>query len=272
MSAGPFSPSVNDLLRGFTDLYQASGTYSPRTVQLYTRDVSAFVRWLDGNRLIGREGPSSWFHAKHISAFMAWLEGRRISSNTRCRMFSSLRAFGQYLRGERLISRDPTRGLQPPAAETFLPKGLPRPSLKHLAGFAPSLEPLWIRDRAIVALILGTGSHVDELAHLDLKDLQVGERWVLLGRGWPRERRVAFGASWVEPLTEYIAVRDQLRPRFRASDALFLNRRGGRLTRRSMHRSVEKFLRAAGLRGNPRTLRQTYGIDLLRRTAIRWGL
>ncbi|MGH9376976.1 MAG: tyrosine-type recombinase/integrase, partial [Terriglobia bacterium] len=138
--------------------------------------------------------------------------------------------------------------------------------LDQIARDAETGDATLVRDRAILELLYASGLRVSELAGLNLRHIQIGEGMVLaLGKG-RKERIVPFGSKARNALVNYLPVRDKLLRDCRTSNsALFLNSKGGRLTTRSVHRIVRKYIRLSGLnlRVSPHSFRHAFASHLL---------
>jgi integrase/recombinase XerD len=180
-------------------------------------------------------------------------------------MVSAVRSFHRFLLREGVTDRDPTVGIVPPK----LPRSLPRPlsvdDVGRLLEAPPDAEPVGLRDRAILELLYGAGLRISELTGLDVDDLDLEEGSVrVLGKGG-KERDVPVGRFAREAATAYLT---RARPSFataRSRAALFLNQRGGRLTRQGCSQLLAKAVKAAGItrRVTPHTLRHSFATHLL---------
>jgi integrase/recombinase XerD len=180
-------------------------------------------------------------------------------------MLSTVRTFHRFVVREGLLEDDPTAGVVRPR----LPRALPHPlTVEEVGGIleAPRTEePAGLRDRAILELLYGAGLRVSELTSLDVDDLDLEAGSVrVFGKGG-KERDVPVGRMARDAVAAYLTRgRPALAgPRSRA--ALFLNARGGRLTRQSCSRLLEAHARASGIRRTvtPHDLRHSFATHLL---------
>lgn len=180
---------------------------------------------------------------------------------TRARKLSTLRSFAKYLRTSQVISRDPTEPLEAPFRRRNLPKSLNQPQTFELldqgdVGRTPK------RDRAILELIYSAGLRAAETVGLDLRDVDFKENSVrVVGKG-DKERIAFFGSTATQALNDYIESERTLPV---ATDALFTNDKGGRLTTRTVQKIVKRWALAVGLPPDtsPHTLRHTFATHLL---------
>jgi integrase/recombinase XerD len=200
-----------------------------------------------------------------VSASTHGPDGEPYRATTVARMLSTVRTFHRFVVREGLLEDDPTAGVVRPR----LPRALPHPlTVGEVAGIleAPRTEePAGLRDRAILELLYGAGLRVSELTSLDVDDLDLEAASVrVLGKGG-KERDVPVGRMARDAVAAYLTRgRPALAgPRSRA--ALFLNARGGRLTRQSCSRLLDAHARASGIRRTvtPHDLRHSFATHLL---------
>jgi integrase/recombinase XerC len=138
--------------------------------------------------------------------------------------------------------------------------------LDRIAEAVPASEPMLKRDRAILELLYASGLRVSELAGLDLRSVNFGDKLVLVRGKGRKERMVPFGRKAGEALETYLPVRERILMDNRTSaHALFLNARGRRLTTRSVDRLLKKYVKLYGpnVRVSPHGLRHAFASHLL---------
>jgi integrase/recombinase XerD len=206
-----------------------------------------------------------------VTAFVARLsssthhDGRPYRPSSVVRALSSVRSFHRFLLREGLSDGDPTSGVVRPRT----PRGLPRPVSvddvgRLLAAPRPS-TPEGARDRAVLETLYGAGLRVSELVGLDVDDVDLDEGSVrVLGKGG-KERDIPIGRYAREALAAYLTTARPALSTSRSRAALFLNRRGGRLTRQACWTILRRHARTAGIdkRITPHTLRHSFATHLL---------
>jgi integrase/recombinase XerC len=208
--------------------------------------------------------------ALHIRAYLASLFRDQKQKTSIARKLAAIRAFFKFLVREGVIASNPCLGVATPK----LPKTLPRimteeqtnGMLDRVAEAVPTGEPIMRRDRAILELLYASGLRVSELAGLDLRSLNFGDRMVLVRGKGRKERIVPFGRKAGQALEEYLPVRQRILAENKAAgQALFLNARGRRLTTRSVDRVVKKYVRLYGpnVHVSPHGLRHAFASHLL---------
>jgi integrase/recombinase XerC len=200
-----------------------------------------------------------------IRSFLARLHERGLKKVSAARKLAALRTFFRFLCREGVLERNPARALLSPRTERRIPVHLEEDEIQALLdvpgeGLAPC------RARAILELFYATGIRCGELVGLDVEDVDTGARMVrVLGKG-RKERVVPYGQPAARALQAYMSARAGTRP---TSDALFVNKRGGRLTDRYVrYIFANRFLQVAGVRRiSPHALRHSFATHLLERGA-----
>jgi integrase/recombinase XerD len=184
-------------------------------------------------------------------------------------MLVSLRSLYRFLVTEGHVRRDPTVTVGVPKQQRSLPKAIAREDVESLLEL-PGRDPIGRRDRAILETLYGSGARISELVDLDVDDVDLDEGSLLVraGKG-NKARRVPIGRLARKAITDYLAVaRPELArkaPAGTTKGALFLNARGGRLTRQGCWKILKGYADGAGLKGrvSPHTLRHSFATHLL---------
>lgn len=241
---------------------------STNTLAAYRRDLGRYVSFC-GSR--GVVAPNE-VRERTIRSFVAslsastWGEDEHpYGARSVARALSSVRSFHRFLLRERAVDRDPAVGV----AQPKLPRSLPHPlSVDEVAALLEVPDPtthVGMRDRAILELLYGSGLRISELVGLDVDDVDLEEGSVrVLGKGG-KEREVPLGRFGREAVEAY---ETRARPVFASATsrgALFLNQRGGRLTRQGCARLLSSYAGRAGIerRVTPHTLRHSFATHLL---------
>jgi integrase/recombinase XerD len=183
-----------------------------------------------------------------------------ISRKTAC-----LRSFYRHLRREELISEDPTASLNPPAKSRKLPQVLSLGEVKGLLERANGTDPVSLRDRALLELMYGCGLRASEAIGLEIADVDLRRNFVRPHGKGSKERIVPLGRAAALAVSRYLR---SGRPELvgeRREPKLFVNFRGGALTRQGLYKIIQRHAKAAGLDGkmSPHTLRHTFATHLL---------
>jgi integrase/recombinase XerD len=181
------------------------------------------------------------------------------------RKVACLRSFYRHLRREQIVEGDPTKELRPPRPRGRLPKVLSRDEVNRLLSQPTGNGSAALRDRALLETMYACGLRASEAISLTLSELDL-EAGILLARGkGSKERIVPIGSKARETLQRYL---DIARPRLvglRDEAHVFVNLRGGPLSRQGLYKIVQRHARSAGLeaRMSPHTLRHTFATHLL---------
>ncbi len=184
---------------------------------------------------------------------------------SRARLLSTLRSFFRFLEDEGLCASDPTLTIVAPRRGRKLPDVLSVEQVISLVEAITGLEPTQLRDRAILEVLYSCGCRVSELCALDVTDLDQDEAMLMLRGKGSKMRLVPLGEPALEAVVKYLAGgRNDLAGK-KPTAALFLNRRGGRLSRVSVWSLLKKTAAEVGLSEtiSPHTIRHSYATHLL---------
>lgn len=238
---------------------------SRNTLHAYQSDLAQFGRYLDARGV----SPLQAGHSD-LAGFLAQLaEGDEkrapASPATLQRKAACLRSFYRHLRREELIVHDPTTDLRSPPKLMRLPKVLSREQVTELLEQPKGAEPLALRDRALLELMYACGLRVSEAIVLEVADVDTDEGMLRARGKGSKERIVPVGSSAVGALKRYLARGRPVLVGARTESSLFVNHRGGRLTRQGVYKIIQNYAHSAGLaeRMTPHTLRHTFATHLL---------
>ena len=230
---------------------------SPRTVDAYRRDLAALAAF--------RRGGVGDATVEELERWLAAMRADGLAPSTVARRASAVRSYFRHLILIGTRADNPAAGLQLPRRGRRLPRALSPAETERLIEAAVGTTPRTRRDRALVELLYGAGLRVSEAVGLDRSAVDVEERIVrVLGKGG-KERLVPLGRPAAEAVRRYLALgRPHLDRRYRPE--LFLNARGGPLTRAGAFLILRKLAGKAGLepeRVHPHLLRHSFATHLL---------
>lgn len=234
---------------------------SPRTVEAYGRDLR---RWEEFICKRGRPDPRD-VEREDITLFLEELRRGGLSARSLARVTATLRSFQGFLLREGSGDGLPIADLPSPRHERALPKVLNQGEVEKLLEQPILNDPRGLRDKAILETLYGTGIRISELTGLDIEDVDLRESEMrVMGKG-AKERIVPVGEEAAGALRDYMELGRPRLSRSSGQRALFLNQRGGRLTRQGAWERVKKYARRAGLEKQmtPHTLRHSYATHLL---------
>jgi len=248
-------------LHSFLQEMAVERSLSDNTLASYERDLRHFIRFAADS---GVDRPNQVMK-HHMARY--WLalrqEGRKNASLSRYRV--SLRAFFRYLLDKRLVDHDPTSDMDAPKPTSPPPSILSAEQVERLLAAPDKTDIGGIRDAAILETMYACGIRVSELIALDLDDVHAGLGFIRCQAG-AKERIVPFGRSAAAAIEAYLSVGRTPLLRGRQEEmALFVNRRGERMTRQGVWKIVKKYASAAGFDGEltPHSLRHSFAAHLL---------
>jgi integrase/recombinase XerD len=256
---------ITDLTFDFLGHLELERGLSRNTLEAYRSDLQQFGEFLERRRLDPLEAKPVDL-MDFISGLAAGGEGRAPAAPaTLQRKIACLRSFYRHLRREQILDHDPAAELRAPRSRARLPKVLSRDEVARLLEQPRGSSPAALRDRALLETMYACGLRASEAIGLELSELDL-EGGILRARGkGSKERIVPIGGKAVEALTAYL---EHGRPRvvgIRPERHVFVNLRGGGLTRQGLYKIVRRHARTAGLerRMSPHTLRHTFATHLL---------
>jgi integrase/recombinase XerD len=234
------------------------------TLDAYRTDLLQYGAFLNGR---GR-GATDAEHAD-IADFLADLatgQGQPpCSPATINRKTACLRSFYRHLRREELIDADPTAALSPPTKSRKLPRVLTYAEVKRLLESVGEGDPIALRDRALLEVMYGCGLRASEAVGLDVNEVDLRRGFVRPHGKGNKERIVPLGREAAAAITRYLR---SGRPELigsRQQSRLFVNFRGGPLTRQGLYKIIKRHAKEVGLEGrmSPHTLRHSFATHLL---------
>lgn len=262
LQAGP--DYLDELLEQFFHHLAAERGLAPLTLESYSHDLQDFREYLF---TLAR---NSWEEVslEDLQNYLAALEARGLSARSRARRLSALRQFFRFLLREEKLSANPVELLDSPRLPMKLPKVLGEAEVAALLSATDPATPLGQRDGALLEVLYATGLRVSELVGLTLKQVDLRRGMVRVRGKGNKERVVPMVPQAVEKVKLYLS---EGRPRLlqgRESHYLFLNRRGGPLSRQGFWKILKHYALKAGVRDlSPHTLRHSFATHLLSRGA-----
>lgn len=235
---------------------------SPRTVSAYELDLADYAVFLGEHGLteagdVRREG---------VVAYESSLVDRGYAPSSVKRRVSVVKGFHRFLVREGYVGKNPTDALALPKVPEALPDVLSVAQMDALLSAPHDCTPRALRDQAILEVLYGCGLRASEAVGLDLGDVLLDEGYLrVVGKG-NKERIAPVSGAAASALVDYLDHgRDGLRkPSAKPTAAVFLNARGGRLTRQSLHAVVARAGRVIGVQNlHPHTLRHSFATHML---------
>jgi len=234
---------------------------SPYTVRNYKNDLLGFFQFLRAKGISSLKEVDRHVLRDYLSHLME--EG--FAKGSIARKLSAIRSFYKYLLREGMVATSPIATTASPKLDRRLPSFLTLEEIERLLETPDLSTPQGQRDRALMELLYASGLRVSELVKLNLEQVDLDTREIRVWGKGSKERMVLMGKPAAAALNTYLS---QGRPRLlgkRGSNALFLNRYGGRIIERRVQRILEKCAGSAGIdkRVHPHMLRHTFATHLL---------
>ncbi|MCU0304730.1 MAG: site-specific tyrosine recombinase XerD [Thermoanaerobaculales bacterium] len=232
---------------------------SPRSIDAYGRDLRQFAAWAAGRGL-----EASAVDRHHLRAYLGARRDSGLSARSAARALSAIRGLFRFLVASEALAADPTADLRSPSLWRTVPHTLSGDQIDALLAAPDTSTTLGLRDRAMIETLYATGLRVSELVGLTVDRVRLDPGFVrIVGKG-RKERLVPLGLaaiSWIERWSEggrSLLDRDR-RPE------LFLNHRGGALTRQGFWKILRGHALKAGIRGrlSPHVVRHSFATHLV---------
>ncbi len=223
---------------------------SPNTIAAYTRDLGQYVAFLGDREPV----------EELIGQFIGEMRRQGLANSTVSRKIASIRGLHRFLVIEGMRDTDPTAMIDSPRRPDPFPKALSVDEAIALVEAPGSEDESARRDRALLEFLYGTGARVSETVGVDLGDVDLEDRLVKVTGKGSKQRLVPLGSKAVEAIVTWLPDRLSLVSRKVAGDPLFINLRGGRLSRQAMFDIVKKHAVRAGIepaRVSPHVLRHS---------------
>jgi integrase/recombinase XerD len=255
------SPRFEDRLLDFLSYLEFEARCAENTLIAYRTDLMQF-----GAYLAAQGADPLKIERRHVIAYLDRLAATGdVAGTTLHRKLSSLRSFYVNLRREGAIDHDPTADVKAPAHAKKLPSVLSRGEVSHLIDQVRGADAIAMRDRALLELMYASGLRVSEITDLEVSDIDLEEA-ILRARGkGSKERIVPVGRVALLAIRNYLRAGRRQLTRDQPQRYMFVNFRGGQLTRQGLYKIVRKYAVRAGLddQMSPHTLRHTFATHLL---------
>lgn len=250
-----------DALRGFMDYVHLEQGLAENTVSAYAMDLDRYATVLEAR------GVTTPVHVSQadVSALLQLLGELGLEASSVARNLTAVRMFHRYLHAEGMIENDPTEYMKSPKSGRKLPAVLNIYEVERLLVEPDAETLLGLRDRALLEMLYGAGLRVSELIGLErvhlLFDLEVVR---VIGKG-SRERVVPIGSEAVAWVNRYLTGAREELSRPGSGNTVFLNFRGGAMSRMGVWKILRRYVQNAGIRKpvSPHTMRHSFATHLL---------
>lgn len=251
-------------IKGFKAFLRLEKALSVHSIDAYERDVRKLVAFLEIHSI---EKAPKELETEELEAFLEWINGLGLGVRTQARILSGIKTFYKYLILERVLENDPTEMLEGPKLGRYIPEVLNFEEIQDMLATIDLSTPHGLRNRAMLEILYASGLRVSELTQLRLSNVFWEQGFLkIIGKG-DKERIVPIGEEALKHLKFYIeGVRrhlNNIKPD--ANHLVFLNRRGGGLSRVSVFTMVKDCAKAAGITKNvsPHTFRHSFATHLI---------
>ena len=258
------------MIENYLEHLRVERRLADHTLDSYSRDLRALAEFA-----AGAERPVERLDRRDLEAFVRQQRAAGLSPRSVARSIAAIRGFYRFLVLDKQLPESPADDLHPPKAWPALPKFLSLEDVDRLLAQPDVATPLGLRDRAMFELLYATGMRVSELVKVRAVDLRLDEEYLTcVGKG-SKERIIPIGeeaAKWVRRYQQSGRARlipQRKGPRAPASPRLFLNARGGPLSRVGFWKILNRCGHRAGIRGalSPHVIRHSFATHLLERGA-----
>ena len=252
---------MEKLLTKYTRHLELERSISPLTVRNYTSDIKGFLDFLSKNSVDSLDK----VNRDIMRSYLGSLHEEGIARSSINRKLSALRSFYRYLAHEKLIKVDPLATLSAPKLEKRLPTFLNTKDVQRLIESPDASTPQGMRDRAMLELLYAAGLRVSEIVNLNLEDVDLSSHQVRIWGKGSKERMGLIGKPARKALKQYLNDSRIKLQSDKETNAIFLNRFGGRMSERSVQRIIRKYAKKAGIdmRIFPHIMRHTFATHLL---------
>ncbi|GLU53224.1 site-specific tyrosine recombinase XerD [Dyadobacter frigoris] len=250
-------------IKHFKNYLRLERSFSDNSVQAYVRDVEKLAEYIE---LAAINVSPAETKEEHLLAFLKYLSELGLTAHSQARMLSGIKAFYKYLLLENEITEDPTELIEAPRLPRKLPDVLSYDEIEQMLNAIDHSTPEGTRNRAIIEVLYSSGLRVSELIGLQLTFCYFDIGFIrILGKG-DKVRLVPIGKEAIKYVELYLEhVRKEIEVKKDSEDIVFLNRRGGQLSRVMVFLIIKDVAEKAGIAKNvsPHTFRHSFATHLI---------
>lgn len=255
----------NKLIADFSSFLRLERALSSNTINAYCSDIQKLDEYLSAGKSGGYSYDLLNITSDVLHQFITCEIDSGLSKRSQARMLSSLKAFYRFLESTGLVFENPAALIDAPKIGPHLPVVLSISEIERII-FAVDLSiDEGHRNRAMIEVLYSCGLRASELINLKIQDLYLKDGFIKVRGKGRKERLVPIGAPAVEAILLYLSKRDHVEVKKVDEDYLFLNRRGGRLSREMLFIIVKKLAQKAGITKDisPHTFRHSFATHLV---------
>lgn len=262
---------MQDLVERFLHSLEHERHFSLNTVAAYRNDLSQFRLYLGGQEGAEAEEAAPAWHSitpEQVEGFLEHLKDQQYAPSTIARKIAAIKSFSSWMYSREILKEDVASAVSSPKVEKYVPKAISPDEVQRLLDEPVRRRPMKpeaVRDRAMLEVLYATGMRVSELMALDVSDVGAESGTVSCENGNGRVRVMQLPPRAQEALADYLSNARHLLAH-RDVTSLFVNHRGGRLTRQGFWLILKSYAALAGIAEiTPHTLRHSFAVHTLRR-------
>ena len=254
---------MQSFIKGYKSYLQLEKSLSKNSIEAYLHDIEKLQQYLAiSQQTILLDA----INLKRLQNFIHWIHELGMTATSQARIISGLKSFFNYLMLEDIIQSNPTELLEAPKTARKLPDTLAFEELEKLFDAIDMSTQEGTRNKAILETMYSCGLRVTELTELKMSNIYADVEFIkVIGKG-NKERLIPIGESALKFIQLYLDnIRCHILPKKNAEDILFLNRRGGKLSRVMIFYIIKELTNKAGIQKNihPHTLRHSFATHLV---------
>ncbi len=251
---------MKKLINDFTEFLKNEKGASVNTITSYERDLRYFSNYLNGIGVNKFENVNK----TSVMSYVYELQKSHKSSSTISRNIASLRSFYNYQNNIGVLKTNPLKDLESPKVEKHVPEILTINEVETLLDQPDLKTNKGLRDKAMLELLYATGIRVTELISLKITDVNLNLEYLKCGEG-NKARLIPLGSKAISALSEYIYNARESFIKSKDDPMLFLNIKGGSMTRQGFWKIIKSYTVKAGINNaiTPHTLRHSFAVHLL---------
>ncbi len=255
--------SWESYIRGYKAYLQLEKSLSANSVEAYLNDAAKLQQYIEHQHA---DMSPVQVTSDHVREFLGWINEIGLEARSQARILSGIKGFYRYLLLENAITRDPTELIESPKIGRKLPETLTVEEIDRMIQAIDLSRPDGHRNKALLEILYGCGLRVSESVSLRITDLYFNDGFIrVIGKG-NKERLIPIGQTAVRAITIYLEeTRRHQTIMKEAKDILFINKRGGKLSRVMVFKIIKDLAAKCGIHKtiSPHTLRHSFATHLV---------
>ena len=250
-------------IKGFKAYLKLEKSLSNNSISAYLHDINKLLQFFELNENII---PPEKVKLSDLQAFIQWINKLGLAATSQARIISGLKAFFKYMLLEDAIKQSPAELLEAPKTGRKLPDTLSVEEINNLIDAIDLSKPESTRNKTMLETLYGCGLRVSELINLKISNIYFKDGFIKVTGKGDKERLVPIGNVALKNINIYLeSVRSRQNIKKEFTDILFLNRRGGRLSRVMVFLIIKKLAERIGLKKtiSPHTFRHSFATHLI---------